>query len=79
MAHVGKGQMAILKKIVVKPKRTFLPQDPALQTYSVEFQFVNAKAVDASHFLLSNGLNNAMHNHEQMLKVVLNNESPKLA
>lgn len=59
VAHVGNGQLSILKDIVIKPKRTFFRQPEELKTFYVEFHFNNAKAIDASHFLISNGLKSA--------------------
>lgn len=55
MAYTDKGKLSRLKKITIKPRRTFFEQDPALQTYYVEFHF-ESRTIDASHFLLSNGL-----------------------
>lgn len=58
VAHVGNGQISILKDIIIKPRRTMFRQEPDRQLYHVEFQFINSKSVDASHFLMSNGLRN---------------------
>jgi hypothetical protein len=58
VAHIGNGQISILKEIKIRPKRTLFKQDPASQVYHVEFQFINAKKIDASHFLITNGLTN---------------------
>lgn len=69
MAHVGNGQLSILKDIIIKPKRTFFRQPQELKTYYVEFRFNNSKAIDASHFLISNGLNNAFRQTTTNLKV----------
>jgi hypothetical protein len=55
VAYIDKGKLSELKKIAIKPKRTFLKQDQTIQTYHVEFHF-ESKIIDASHFLLSNGL-----------------------
>jgi hypothetical protein len=57
-AQAGKGEVSVLKTINIKPKKTIFKQDASLQTYSVEFQFTNEKAIDSSHFLLVNGLTN---------------------
>jgi hypothetical protein len=65
-AQAGNGEHSILKNIVVRPKRTIFIQDPSLQTYSVEFQFYNSKAIDSSHFLICNGLNNLLPKHDEV-------------
>jgi hypothetical protein len=62
VAQTGNGEFSVLKNIDIKQKKTIFQQDPSLQTYSVEFQFVNSKAIDSSHFFLVNGLNNVIPN-----------------
>jgi hypothetical protein len=57
-AQAGNGEISILKSINIRAKKTIFKQDDSLQTFSVEFQFMNSRTIDSSHFLLVNGLSN---------------------
>lgn len=62
VAHIGNGQLSVLKEIVIKPKKVILQQPPELQTYNVEFRFTNSRVLDAGHFLMTNGLRGSFSN-----------------
>jgi hypothetical protein len=72
VAHIGNGQISILKEIIIKPRKSMFRQAPEHQLYHVEFQFINSKTIDASHFLISNRLTN-MFRKKSPLQVAFKN------
>jgi hypothetical protein len=53
-AYAGEGKMDVLKAIVVKPKRKYLPS--RLNLYKVEFHFENGSKLPAPDFFAYNGI-----------------------
>jgi len=57
MAHSGDGRFAVLKCIIIKPKRSDKLFYDAEKVYTVHFEFENDIKLEALNFLLNNGLN----------------------
>ncbi len=56
-AHIGAGEIGVLKRIDIKPKRPFTIIPNSENLFSVKFEFLNSKKLDAFLFLKNNGLN----------------------
>ncbi|MCE3229300.1 MAG: hypothetical protein K0S32_3851 [Bacteroidetes bacterium] len=56
LAYIDTGETNILKRIIVKPKRSLKIREKNEKMYSVNFEFFNTKKIDALHFLINNGL-----------------------
>jgi hypothetical protein len=56
LAYVGNGETNILKRIIVKPRRTLKISTSNEKVYSVKFEFINSTKIDAQSFLINNGL-----------------------
>jgi hypothetical protein len=55
-AHIGAGEIGILKKIHIKAKRTSKAVTTAENLFTVKFEFENSLKLDAFIFLKNNGL-----------------------
>lgn len=55
-AHIGAGEIGILKKIHIKPTRAVKDNPDTESLFSVKFEFANARKLDAFLFLKNNGL-----------------------
>ncbi|MGZ3920351.1 MAG: hypothetical protein ACXVNO_02570 [Bacteroidia bacterium] len=55
-AHAGNGHIDILTSIAVKPKRIPKQEVKDGKKYIVQFEFANAKKLNAFDFLANNGL-----------------------
>jgi hypothetical protein len=77
-AHLGNGHFEILKRIIIKPKRTVKLQPPPENLFIVKFEFINAKKLDAWLFLKNNGLTSeTFHSNEkETLKTQVNSSNP---
>lgn len=78
IAHMGNGQMGILNEIIIKPKKTLFRQPQELKRYYVEFAFNNGKVIDASHFLVCNGLRSACSVPKTQLTIVYKSNEVRL-
>lgn len=58
-AHVGDGEYAVLKGIIIKPKRTVKTRVSTENLFIVKFEFLNTKRIDAWLFLKNNGLSHS--------------------
>lgn len=60
-AHIGAGEIGILRRIIIKSKRSFKIMPGSENLFSVKFEFNNSKKLDAFIFLKNNGLNSGEH------------------